>query len=140
VTCSEHAQNSCVEFLCNNPLPNHPWIAENNHEFITLYLHLVPQASMGGCGSLHSKNTSVTCTPNLLHTHTFSPFGVCMEQIWCVGYTCVSTVYLRHGKLILTQRGEGTANREYHCSIGGCVNPIYFHFPFNAHDLPPLDG
>ena len=42
---------------------------------------------------IHCKNTSVTCTPNLLYTHTKWRKGVCIEQIWCAGHTCVFTVY-----------------------------------------------
>ena len=42
---------------------------------------------------MHCKNTSVTCTPNLLYTHTKWRKGVCIEQIWCAGHTCVFTVW-----------------------------------------------
>ena len=41
----------------------------------------------------HCKNSSVTCTPNLLHRHTKTEIGVSIEQIWCAGHTSVFTVY-----------------------------------------------
>ena len=41
-------------------------------------------------GGLHCNNSSVTCTPNLLHRHTI--MEVYIEQIWCAGHTTVFTV------------------------------------------------
>ena len=43
----------------------------------------------------HCKNSSVTCTPNLLHRHTKMEIGVSIEQIWCAGHTTVFTVHGR---------------------------------------------
>ena len=44
---------------------------------------------------MHCKNTSVTCTPNLLYAHTKWGKGVSIEQIWCAGHTNIFTVCSR---------------------------------------------